>query len=225
MDYSYDLDVEAGDLFSTAWTRALRGFVDVNNLPEPGTPAHTCLMAIVNRLGSSPIIPRPLACQPEWATPAVLDSLRANCAESLPGVAAEYINLKKNPDTTTDIHTLLTEVDIAGYVGELTGLKVAGWVSSTYVVYDVPGAALHLHLDMPNFGDVNMLLCLDRTDTRPPEESSSTVFVTDRGIEKLYYGPGEGLVFDARLVPHGRTPVAEGEKVVLLSVGFNLVRP
>jgi hypothetical protein len=220
-----ELQGEAGDLFSTAWTRAVRGVADVTKLPEPGTAAHTCLMAIVERLGTSSIIPRPLLRRPSWATQEVIDAFLANCAESLPESRPEAINLKKNPETGKDIHTLLNDIDIAGYIGAETVLKIAGWVSSTYVVYDVPGAALHLHLDLHNFGDVNVLLCLDRVDTRPADEASSTVFVTDQGIEKFYYGPGECLIFDARMIPHGRTPVQAGEKVVLLSVGLNLVKP
>lgn len=221
----HDLSSESGDLFSTAWTRAVRGVASVADLPEPGTAAHSCLTAIAERLGTSPLVAQPLRRRPPWATTAVLDALRANCAASLPSSQPEAVNLKRNPETGPDIHTLLTEVDLAGYVGIETGLKIAGWVSSTYVVYDTPGAALHLHLDLPSFGDVNMLLCLDRTDVRPHDEASSTVFVTGDGIDRYHFGPGECLIFDARLTAHGRTPVVEGERVVLLSVGLNVVKP
>ncbi|MGW5342888.1 tetratricopeptide repeat protein [Streptomyces sp. NPDC004050] len=113
------------------------------------------------------------------------------------------------------------QVDLAAVVAGATGLDVEQPHTAVYIAYLDQGQFLDFHLDEFGFGEANLILCLkhERPPTAPT--GSCTVFITADGYLECDLAPGDCVVFDGALTPHGRTPLGAGERVVLVSFGFH----
>lgn len=215
------LSPESSHLFATAWTRALRSMTSIATLPEPGDPMHDCLVALAGQLAPHNAIQEPVLSIPAWLDKDLLRELYADANSSM-DVGAESYNGKKNAPVSKTLLARLNRARVDEWVSDHIGLPLDSEVKATYICYDEPGAALELHLDSRGYSDINLLMCLERTDTRVSVQASATIFVTATGIQRRYYGPGECLVFDGAFLIHGRSPILEGERVLLLNIGFRL---
>ncbi|MEV0423020.1 hypothetical protein [Streptosporangium canum] len=190
-------------------------------LPEPGDPMHDCLVALAGQLAPHNAIQEPVLSKPAWLDTPLFRELRADANTSMEA-GAESHNGKKNAPVSEPLLARLKRARVDEWASEHTGLPLDSEVKATYICYDEPGAALELHLDTRGYSDINLLMCLERTDVRAPVQASATVFVTATGIRRHYYGPGECVIFDGAFLIHGRPPVLEGERVLLLNIGFKL---
>jgi len=204
------------------WTRDLREIADIADFPNWSDETKQTLIAKANELSASAVLQKVLFDKPDWASPAVIEALLTNSKISLKITGYEEATGLKNAAVPSVADSLIEKLGVRTYVEGLTGLKLLRRTAMWYVIYDVPGASLGLHIDTRNFGDVAMLLCLDRVDAHGLDGASATTFVTTDGIEQYIFQKGECLLFDGVCTPHARTPVREGERVVLLVVGFSV---
>ncbi|MET9588151.1 hypothetical protein ABZY10_34745 [Streptomyces sp. NPDC006539] len=90
-------------------------------------------------------------------------------------------------------------------------------------IYYREGQLCRLHFDDDEAWEFNFLLCLER---KRPENGKATSTYFFEGNEKLRsydLSPGQAVWFHSRCTPHGRTPLGQGEEVVLASLGMRSV--
>lgn len=92
-----------------------------------------------------------------------------------------------------------------------------------YRYYDYPGCHISPHYDDTDY-EMSTLLMLAHTSPGP-RRSALVLFPTGPVPIKVFLEPGELIVFHARGVIHGRTPVGDGETVCNLGVGYAVARP
>lgn len=99
---------------------------------------------------------------------------------------------------------------LASSVGELWG--------ATFLHYD--GGDMKIHLDNDGAYDFTLLACLNRVIPEG-KKGSTTYFMLGNGVTRSHsLMPGDSVFFHSRYTPHGRTPLVEGERVVLLHLQF-----
>ncbi|MFJ5634682.1 tetratricopeptide repeat protein [Streptomyces goshikiensis] len=113
------------------------------------------------------------------------------------------------------------QVDLAAVVARSTGLKVDQPHNGVYIAYLEEGQFLDFHLDEFGFGEANLVLCLKHERLTAASAVSCTVFINADGYLECDLAPGDCVVFDGALTPHGRTPLGAGERVILASFGFH----
>jgi tetratricopeptide (TPR) repeat protein len=112
------------------------------------------------------------------------------------------------------------QVDLAAVVARSTGLEVEQPHNGVYIAYLEEGQFLDFHVDEFGFGEANLILCLKHERLAAAPTVSCTVFIDADGYLECDLAPGDCVVFDGALMPHGRTPLGAGERVVLVSFGF-----
>ncbi|MCX5199316.1 tetratricopeptide repeat protein [Streptomyces sp. NBC_00249] len=112
------------------------------------------------------------------------------------------------------------QVDLAAVVARATGLEVEQPHTGVYIAYLEEGQFLDFHLDEFGFGEANLILCLKHDRLTASPTVSCTVFMNADGYLECDLAPGECVVFDGAITPHGRTPLGAGESVILVSFGF-----
>jgi len=90
--------------------------------------------------------------------------------------------------------------------------------AGSYLKY-VEHQNLPLHIDNREFGDLTVLVCVRYV---PPAsgEASATMVASPAGVSRFRLRPGQFLAFSGATNPHGRTVLAPGESITLLSLGF-----
>ncbi|MCX4783338.1 tetratricopeptide repeat protein [Streptomyces sp. NBC_01264] len=160
--------------------------------------------------------PRHLRDQP---FPAELLAAMAEEAEKALSGGGYLHNGKWNAAVSEAAGRFAGQVDLAAVVAQSTGLEVEQPHTGVYVAYLEEGQFLDFHVDEFGFGEANLIVCLQHE--RPTAGGvSCTVFINADGYLKCDLAPGEGVVFDGALTPHGRTPLGPGERVILVSFGF-----
>lgn len=99
-------------------------------------------------------------------------------------------------------------------------LSLSRDVDLTYLHYAGEGHFCRAHIDRPDTYEYNCLLCLEH-DTVPPatRQSELRIFTGDRWLG--YALPaGAALLFHSSSTIHGRTPMMEGETMLVLSIGL-----
>ncbi|MEU0786685.1 hypothetical protein ABZ341_34590 [Streptomyces sp. NPDC006173] len=87
-------------------------------------------------------------------------------------------------------------------------------------IYYGPGEMSRLHFDTAEDFEFNLLVCLRRVRS-DVQKSTRTYFVDGaRKVTTYDLAAGQAVWFNGRWTPHGRTPLGEGEQVVLASLGF-----
>ncbi|MEU4953132.1 tetratricopeptide repeat protein [Streptomyces lavendulae] len=149
--------------------------------------------------------------------------LSAMTEEAEKALAAEgYLhNGKWNAPVGDAANRFADEVDLASAVTRATGLDVEQPHTGVYIAYLDEGQFLDFHLDELGFGEANLILCLKHERPAAGSAASTIVFITADGYRACDLAPGDCVVFDGALTPHGRTPHAAGESVVLISFGFH----
>ncbi|MFE0601688.1 tetratricopeptide repeat protein [Streptomyces sp. NPDC058892] len=112
------------------------------------------------------------------------------------------------------------QVDLAAVVARSTGLEVEQPHNGVYIAYLEEGQFLDFHVDEFGFGEANLILCLKHERLAAAPAVSCTVFIDADGYLECDLAPGDCVVFDGALTPHGRTPLGAGESVILVSFGF-----
>ncbi|MGG8410348.1 tetratricopeptide repeat protein [Streptomyces sp. 12297] len=113
------------------------------------------------------------------------------------------------------------QVDLAAVVARSTGLEVEQPHGGVYIAYLEEEQFLDFHVDEFGFGEANLILCLKHERLAAAPTVSYTVFIDADGYVECDLAPGDCVVFDGALTPHGRTPLGAGESVILVSFGFH----
>ncbi|MEU2835180.1 tetratricopeptide repeat protein [Streptomyces lavendulae] len=151
-------------------------------------------------------------------------------AELLAGMAEEaekalaadgYLhNGKWNAPVGEAANRFAGQVDLAAVVARSAGLEVEQPHNGVYIAYLEGGQFLDFHVDEFGFGEANLILCLKHERLATAPAVSCTVFIDADGYLECALVPGDCVVFDGALTPHGRTPLGAGESVILVSFGF-----
>jgi tetratricopeptide (TPR) repeat protein len=135
--------------------------------------------------------------------------------------ASGYLhNGKWNAAVGDAANRFAAHVDLAAVVSRATGLEVEQPHTGVYIAYLEEGQFLDFHLDEFGFGEANLILCLKHDHPAQAPTASATVFIGADGYLACDLAPGDCVVFDGALTPHGRTPLGAGESVILISFGF-----
>ncbi|MEA2195012.1 MAG: hypothetical protein QOG42_1446 [Solirubrobacteraceae bacterium] len=96
---------------------------------------------------------------------------------------------------------------------------------ASYLYYDRPGAGIVPHVDDPEFA-VNVLFMVSRSGPAGGGAGSATV-LHPPGEEplRLVLAPGEAVLLEADGLVHAREPMAPGERVTVLTMGFSRPAP
>ncbi len=88
----------------------------------------------------------------------------------------------------------------------------------TCLFYDAVGAEIRPHVDVDQFSvNANVLVSHTAASRR---ESEFVLYPVEGEPRRLHFEPGELILFYADCIVHARTPIAEGEKVRAVSIGF-----
>jgi hypothetical protein len=111
----------------------------------------------------------------------------------------------------------------------LRGLPILDWctglsdgigelVGATFIHYDAGDAKLHV--DNDGAYDFTLLGCLARVIPEG-KRGSRTYFMLGNEVTQVHnLMPGDAVFFHSKYTPHGRTPLDDGERVVLLHLQF-----
>ncbi|MER7759176.1 tetratricopeptide repeat protein [Streptomyces sp. NPDC097619] len=172
----------------------------------------------VSRLTAHQLL-RPVTLQ-GGSFPAELIEAMAVEAERVLAGGGYLHNGKRNAAVGDAANRFAGQVDLAAVVKRSTGLEVEQPHGGVYIGYTAAGQFLDFHVDESGFGEVNLILCLTHRRPATAATVSTTVFLGPDGYTEYDLTPGEGLLFDGAATPHGRTPLAAGEQVTLVSLGF-----
>jgi hypothetical protein len=209
------------DQFTKSWTTVLRALDEIAARDDfAETSATRTLRMVAAEIEA--LRPGNVCCaiiSPGWLTERECSELAAEVAQLTP-TGFEH-NGKVNVQVGAAALNVLARHAVEDIAGRVLAATLAEPVSATYIVYDRPGQRLPLHLDLADFGEVTMLTCVDRIRpaTTSPRPSSTVLCRPDR-IDYVDLSVGESLVFRGGRIPHGRTRLLDGERVVLLSIGF-----
>ncbi|MEV5410106.1 hypothetical protein AB0K60_14880 [Thermopolyspora sp. NPDC052614] len=114
---------------------------------------------------------------------------------------------------------LATSRELAELVAGVVPKAVATGVAS-YLFYRDPGQGIIPHIDTDIFS-LNVLMMLVH-DHPPGDPSPSALYMhfPDGTDQRLQLTPGEVVIFLAGTQAHSRTPIAENERVTILTFGF-----
>jgi hypothetical protein len=99
----------------------------------------------------------------------------------------------------------------------ITGKRIISKLVVSYIGYEF-GSFCPLHLDRPDAVDWHFLMVVDHHG----ERASKLRLHLPEGELDWQGEPGDMIVFPGSMIPHERTPLAQGEKVRMLAVGFKV---
>ncbi|MER7766989.1 tetratricopeptide repeat protein [Kitasatospora sp. NPDC096140] len=164
--------------------------------------------------------PRHLRHLRDQSLPATLIAAMAEEAEKAVATDGYLHNGKWNAAVGDAANRFAEQVDLASVVARSTGLAVEQPHTAVYIVYTEEGQFLDFHVDELGFGEANLILCLWHERPSGAPLVSATAFINADGYLTCELAPGDCVVFDGALTPHGRTPLSAGESVTLISFGF-----
>lgn len=109
-------------------------------------------------------------------------------------------------------------------VGKALGMKASPGYEARYIFYGRDGDYFWPHPDDPEYA-VNVLICLDHQRPASGTGSALLVYRPDGSVERHELGPGCALAVEARGLVHAREPMRRGERMTMLSIAVNAVRP
>ena len=140
-------------------------------------------------------------------------------AETAVSLKAMPADGHKRAVPSAEEHQYLAAMPVTKWCAEVDS-RIGAVGNSVYIYYDTQGEVSRLHVDNSNSYDFNLLICLSRS-IPAGATGSVTYFMLGDGVTKaLSLMPGDAVLFHSSCTPHGRTPVVEGERVLLASLGF-----
>lgn len=164
--------------------------------------------------------PRPFDLRGDFGA-SVFTTLAADADRSLRSSGVRH-NGKWNAPVGPAVEDFVSESGFLELVHAFSNVPLGPVRGATVIAYTKVGEHLPIHLDDTDFGEANVLLCVRHR--LPRTGASATVFVTSDGVRSHVLEPGMALLFDGAATLHGRTPLSEGEEVVLISFGFASLR-
>jgi hypothetical protein len=93
---------------------------------------------------------------------------------------------------------------------------------SSYLYYKREGDHLYPHVDTEIFA-VNVILMVEHVAPARGDGSALQIFAADGPPSRVVFAPGEAVVLQAGGTVHGREAVAGGERVTILTIGFQRI--
>lgn len=112
--------------------------------------------------------------------------------------------------------------DVLAFVSDAVGWQVFPTEIGSYLYYNKAGDHLYPHVDTEVFG-VNLIIMLEHEFPEGLTEkdgSALVVYEPDCGERRVALAVGESAILLASGTVHGREPLQEGEKVTILTIGF-----
>lgn len=112
------------------------------------------------------------------------------------------------------------DAELFSWAEENLKVRLGERMKMTYIYYSNAGQKCRIHLDNPRFYEFNCLIGLTWTGNGN-KTSKLRLFNNSNDISDVELCEKRAVVFDSSHTPHGRTALAEGEQVSILSLGFN----
>ncbi len=205
--------------WSRQWTTWLQSR-STTRTPPRWAQDFPALRDAVAGLSYQRVYPRHLRHQRDQSLPSALLAAMTEEAEKAISTDGYLHNGKWNAAVGDAANNFAEQVDLAAVVARSTGLEVEQPHTAVYIGYREEGQFLDFHVDEPGFGEANLILCLRHERPTGAHGVSATVFINTDGYLECALAPGDCVVFDGALTPHGRTPLSPGESVTLISFGF-----
>lgn len=201
------------------WNLLLQELAGDGLVPEPGSVREECLRILGTQFATLTRIPEPVLTTPLWLTgqawQAFLEESRSVRGRAVQGGRQWMAHGGRISQAVCLSPTLLT------WARSATGVPLEPDVRSTYLYYENAGDSSPIHVDRADGYEVHLLIMLEHK-VAPGAEPSTTFVVTPDGVSHIRIPDGEALFFQASTTLHGRTPLGEGERVSLLSLGFRI---
>jgi hypothetical protein len=199
----------------------LRRISPGRTVPASKAPEHAVLQFMAAHLAGGLRIPTPLLLKPDLARSG-WNSLLAEARETREKSFAHGGGGQAMAHAGPVANDWVSSAQTARWIQEHTGLAVCENVEASYIYYEA-GSFCPLHMDRPRSNELNLLMVLDHK-VSAGNGASLTYAITPDGPLWFQLVPGEALLFHSTHTIHGRTPLAVGEAIVVLSTGF-LIEP
>ncbi|WP_133260169.1 hypothetical protein [Streptacidiphilus pinicola] len=189
-------------------------------LPQADSPGRRLLMSVLDSyLASIPGRPILYRGRPEWLTLDAFDLLRAEAADSFERALERYSLVEYAEVSPVADRHVEEWTEFRSWIDEQSGLALAPQIRKVTFQYNRATDHLPWHIDKPNKVALNCLIMLERSELR---QSALQLYTHEGTIIEVDLEPGEVLLFKGDATPHRRTPLADGEFVRLMSIGFML---
>jgi hypothetical protein len=201
-----------------AWKDVLRVLMPHCSPPASGSSEETCLQAMSRVLAERRKMD-PIFLRPEWLHDELLGGLVAETHEQEAQRTEREAWYNSQPGPIG--RRLGSSVRLMRWMSNKLNMELKPQVNVSIVSYDTGGNHNPMHFDNPDtFGELNLLICLERI--RSSEQAGTrTLFVLEDGIKSSDLNAGDAVIFDSAYTLHGRTPLVDGEKVTLMTLGFS----
>jgi hypothetical protein len=156
----------------------------------------------------------------DWLTPSALRSLQREAAEVAP--SASTLDLPSyNKKTNSAIDLLLRNEEFFSWAEAVLGKRLSRQqVEFSYIHYSSDNQHCRVHLDRPDTNEYNCLICLHHHKPEPVAEYSELRLFAGGNWSQYRLDHGGAIVFHSACTLHGRTALAKGERLSLLSIGL-----
>jgi hypothetical protein len=154
---------------------------------------------------------------PQWLSD---DAWASILSESHSQIPSKEMRARTVYKYTVDsaLHHLKASPTFLTWVEDFTGKRVRE-VSGTYLYYDSRNQYCPIHLDNSLDFEYNCLIAL--RVSAPPHGGSSTLRIFEKDFcSDIALLEREAVLFQSSCIPHGRSPLAHGEAIHLLSIGL-----
>jgi hypothetical protein len=120
---------------------------------------------------------------------------------------------------------LTCDSEFFAWAQQCLGVKLSTRMKITYTYYEHVGQGCRVHLDDPLHYEYNCLVGLRRSCAMNSQQSSMLrIFDRNGNPRDIDLVEARAVIFNASRLAHGRTPLASGEVIWLLSIGLNAER-
>lgn len=189
-------------------------------LPQQDGPGRRTAMSVVDSyLDSVPGRSILYRGRPSWLTREAFALLRSEAAAAFERgperySLVEYAEVSARADAFVEGWT-----EFRSWVDAQCGLPLEPRIRKVTFQYNRPTDHLPWHIDKPNKVALNCLIMLERSHLR---QSALQLYTHEGRVTDVDLDAGEVLLFKGDATPHRRTPLADGEFVRLMSIGFML---
>lgn len=204
-------------LVSREWSQLLLHAAPSSRLPGRDSPRRKVVDFIADQLAEETLF-QPVVLDLNELLPA---TVREQLLEDAFGGDVQVISHdnRRVADAPAHIIAKILQSGLWDLAQSAVPIPLARDCSAAFLYYG-EGESLRLHVDNSEAFEFNLLACLQRQ--RPADgRKSATYFLPSGSAVKAWdMDPGQGILFHSAKTPHGRTPLAADESIVILTVGF-----
>ena len=218
------MDGCADSMHEKAWLTVMLSTVLDALAPQVEYPAHPLrqqafafLTQVLGQGGNPALVADP---EPAWFDGGLLKSLQRECRTWHEDPHAYSRHQVYARPVESRHESLATNPGLLQWCEEglQTRLRPTGKVN--FIHYFGDQQRCSVHADNPEHYEYNCLIGVLHECPEGVQKSMLRVFEAD-SVTDVRIDPGSAVIFHSSAIPHGRTPLAPGERISLMSVGFH----